>query len=141
VAKTTKDPVLIVVFSLGAILGLIGWSAIPQALFTLGPNDSTLSLLLAVLCLFLFMPLCFLAFWKLRLAGYCFLLLTVVWTTSIIVQCLFEKSRGHAWAANEFGALVYSAGFLFFGVFALRADRRQSMSVQPSKQSSETKLL
>ena len=135
--KATKNPGARTVFSVGMIFGLIGWAAIPGMLFTSGQNDSNLALLLMFSCLFLFMPLCLVAFWKLRFAGFCFLLLTVMWTASVFVQYHFEESRGRHGAGSGFGLLIYSVGFLWFGLFALKVDRRQSLTVT-SEQSSGT---
>ena len=126
--NTRKNPIVVTVFSLGAIFGLVSFGLATMALFTLGQNDSQIASLMAFSCMFLFLPLCFLAFWKLRLAGFCFLVLTVLWTSSILVQYHFENTRGMGHSLTDSGGLlIYSALFLFFGVFALKVDRTQRM--------------
>lgn len=103
------------------VLGLAAWAATPTTIFAVGKNDSSLSVVLSVSCMVLFLPLCVFAFWKRRVAGLGFLLLAVMWTGSIFLQYHFEMThhvigRSFAGDASVFG---YSPVFLLFGVFAI----------------------
>lgn len=118
---STKRAVSIAFFWLGMVLGLAAWVALPKMIAAMGRNDSSLSAVLSIACMVLFLPLCILAFWKRRVAGLGFLLLAVMWTGSIFLQYHFEVThhvigRSFAGDASVFG---YSPVFLLFGVFAI----------------------
>jgi hypothetical protein len=68
----------------------------------------------------LFSPLCLLALWWRRLAGVCFLLAAISWTTSVLVQHRFRVASGLPTNSfgEEFGNLVYTVVFAAFAAFS-----------------------
>jgi hypothetical protein len=121
VNDSAKRAVTVAFFSLGATLGLYGCAVTPKTIFVIGNNDSPLAALLGIPCLILFTPLCVFAFWKRRVAGICFFLLAVMWTSSNFLQYFFELShriKGVS-LADSIRMLIFSVLFLVFAAFAL----------------------
>jgi hypothetical protein len=123
-----QQPVSTAVFSIGAACGLVGCGMAVLSLFSVGQNDSALALWLGWPCLMLFSPMCLIALWHRRVAAAFFLLATVSWTTSVLIQHRFSVSIGLPTKSltEEFGTLVYTVVFAGFAAFAIFFRESQS---------------
>lgn len=115
---STKRAVSIALFSLGSIIGFVGWAAIPTMTYAFGVDESRLATAVMTSCVILFPAVCIFAFWKRRASGVGLLLIALMWVGSIFVQyCFYEADYTTA------GPPVCFLIVLFFAAFALMTER------------------
>jgi len=115
---SVKRRISIVFLSLGIVIGLFGWVAVPTRMSAFGVDESRITTILDVGCLILFGPVCVVAFWKRKIAGVVFVVLSILWALSTLIQlCVY------GYDITNPGPLACLFIFACFGAFTVMTEQ------------------